>query len=373
MAKINTFKKLDIPSQLMNTIFILLLILTIAPYVGGIDIGIAKIPTFPKEISWHLRWLSPLLLLAFCLMFCPAWKAEGNEDENRASTSDQPTRIHPGSKYILQSTPEIILNEIQKSGYNIDGINIVRGFNINDLIKRLTILNPAIEAGRLSECVRLAREVAFTSKYADPREDEKLVSIADIGIHQLKGWESYLIEFLEELGISKLRDLNALDVGIGNARASYPFLKEFHSLIGVDVSKKALEYAQGELPRASLLVSSAEDLKEVESFSIDLYVSLRTYQSTLFDIKQAIHEAYRVLARGGGIVISIPVMYLVKRDDGSVKGVVKGLIPSGSKEPSLEYAHEIAVRICWYLELLGFHDFQICEDSPFEIFIGARK
>ena len=120
-------------------------------------------------------------------------------------------------------------------------------------------------------------------------------------------WHIYLRSFLSNIGVVDISNINVLDVGIGNSYASQILLKECANLIGVDISQRALNYAQDKLKSSTLKVGSAENLKDIESFSIDLYISLRTYQSTLFDIKESLHEAYRVLAKGGGIVISIPI------------------------------------------------------------------
>lgn len=114
-------------------------------------------------------------------------------------------------------------------------------------------------------------------------------------------------------------------------------------------------------------------MKDIESFSVDLYISLRTYQSTLFDVKESLHEAYRVLAKGGGIVISIPAMYLKKDNNGKIISVLKGLIPQGSSVPIFEYAMQVSEKIEGYLKILGFRDVIIGSESPFEIYIGARK
>ena len=121
------------------------------------------------------------------------------------------------------------------------------------------------------------------------------------------------------------------------------------------------------------MIGSAEDLTSIKSLSIDLYISLRTYQSTLLDIKESLHEAYRVLAEGGGIVISIPVMFLKKDEAGHILKALKGLIPQGSSAPSLEYAMQVSEKISNYMQILGFNSVEIDTVSPFEIYIGARK
>lgn len=218
-----------------------------------------------------------------------------------------------------------------------------------------------------------ARETAFTSKYAAPKEDEKLVSITELKVQGIQEWHIYLEQFLSRLGVPDIKNIDVLDVGIGNAYASQVFLGSCASLTGVDISHEAITYAKNKLPNAVFKIGGAEDLKEIESFSMDLYISLRTYQSTLFDIKESLHEAYRVLAKGGGLVVSIPNMFLKKNDSGKIIGVLYGLIPPGSTAPSVEFAMQISEKIQEYMNLLGFKDVELYKESPFEIFIGARK
>jgi ubiquinone/menaquinone biosynthesis C-methylase UbiE len=115
-------------------------------------------------------------------------------------------------------------------------------------------------------------------------------------------------------------------------------------------------------------VCPAEDLIQIPNKSVDLYISLRTYQSTLFDRRSALHEAYRVLRNGGIILLSVPIMFL--RQEGKV---LAGLIPPDSSEPNMEYARQFVARIQAYLTILNFQEVKTDERSPFEIFISARR
>ena len=82
----------------------------------------------------------------------------------------------------------------------------------------------------------------------------------------------------------------------------------------------------------------------------------------------ALHEAYRVLRLEGLVIISIPIMYL--KGDGEV---LKGLIPSGSTEPKMEYAESMVTRIEKLLNTLNFKKVGVDRRSPFEVYIHARR
>jgi ubiquinone/menaquinone biosynthesis C-methylase UbiE len=371
MEKINLKNKFEIPDSVLGSLFLIIVVLSFSPYIGGVDLGFLKIPSFQPAILVLLKVAGPILIVLFMSLFIPLFKKE-TAKQNQSGFIEK-TEMHTQSKYVLQSTPDIVIDILNKNNINTNGLKICAGFNINDLYKRVYILNPTLNVQKTNSIINNARETAFTKKYAAPQEDEKLLPDLILKELGLKKWDCYLNEFVKLIGVDNIENLTVLDVGIGNAYASHIFLKKCSNLFGVDVSNKALDYAKDKLPNAHLCKGSAENLTMIQSFSIDLYISLRTYQSTLFDMKQSLHEAYRVLAQGGRIIISIPSMFLIKDIDNNIVRYTKGLIAPYSKTPSMEYAIEIANRIKFYLELLGFYEISIYNDSPYEIYIGGIK
>ncbi len=371
MEKSNLKNKFDIPDPVLGSLFLIIVVLFFSPYIGGVDFGFLKIPSFQPTILVFLKVAGPILIVLFIFLFIPLLKIK-TTTQNQTSFIEK-TEMHTQSKYVLQSTPDIVIDVLNKNNINTNGLKIYAGFNINDLYKRAYILNPNLSVEKTNSIINTARETAFTKKYAAPKEDEKLLPDSKLKDLGLKEWDFYLNEFIKLNEVDNIENLTVLDVGIGNAFASHIFLKKCSNLFGVDISKRALDYAKDKLPNAHLCKGSAENLTMIKSFSIDLYISLRSYQSTLFDIKQSLHEAYRVLAQGGRIIISIPSMFLIKDVDNNIVGYTKGLIAPYSKTPSMEYALEIANRIKFYLELLGFYEISIYKDSPYEIYIGGRK
>jgi SAM-dependent methyltransferase len=361
--KTSTLAKIGLPTEFGALLLTLALILTISPYLGGADFGILKIPTFSQQTTDLLRRLGPVLLVTFALAFVPFWKSR------TGPSSAAPRAVDNNSKYRLQSIVEIVKGEAATHGIQIDGLNIGDRFHINDLERVCSrAWFPEKSATEVSHVLQAARAKAFSSKYAEPREDEKLVLPSKIAVNGLKPWETYFLDFLSDLGVDELNQLAILDVGIGNGHAEEPFLKQIHSFKAVDVSDEALDYARKKYPQMECFVAPAENLKQIPNGSVDLYVSLRTYQSRLFDRRASLHEAYRVLRKGGIIVLSLPIMFL--RADGTV---LTGLIPPGSTVPDMGYARQLAVRIQEYLAILNFQNVKIDERSPFEIFLSARR
>ncbi|GAA4890363.1 class I SAM-dependent methyltransferase [Ferrimonas pelagia] len=373
---VNLIEKFKVPAQLVTTLTLIIIAVSVSPFFAGVEIGKHTIPAIIKTDSWFIKILSlsiiPIWLYTFFYPHFDKNSKKGQSPNHQKSNSS----VSPNSKYAMQSTRNIVLNEVERCGLNIERLDVKHGFESSDLVKRLHILNPGEHEEKIEEIVLVAMETAFTSKYLEMKEDEKLVNpkLLNITSHdQAKCWDFYFSRCLANIGISDISNLNVLDVGVGNAEASKAIWKNVRSLIGVDVSEKSLARAKSNLPNIETCKSSANNLNKIESSTIDLYVSLRTYQSSLFDIKPALHEAYRVLTRGGVIVITIPVLFLKKDGNGEIKGTLRGLIESGSNEPTLEYAYKVVNNIMWKMDVLNYRKITKHEDSPYEIIITAEK
>lgn len=362
--KKSTLQVIGIPKEFGLLLLTLTLILAISPYLGGADLGIFKVPVFSPSTTWILYFLGPILFVVAVLLFKPFWK------QNSTSSASLSRSVDSDSKYCLQNIADIVKVEAANRGIQIDGLHIGDRLHINDLERICTKARfPEKSAEDVKKVLQDARATAFSRKYAEPREDEKLVDVSKIQIEGIKAWDVYFTDLLKDLGVKEFNQLDILDVGIGNGHAEEPFLSQLHFFKAVDISDEALKYADKKYSQMTRFVCPAEDLNKIRNNSVDLYLSLRTYQSTLFNRRTALHEAYRVLRNGGIIVLSIPIM-LPPLQNGQV---LAGLIPPGSTEPSMEYARHIAERIKEYLTILNFSDVKMDGRSPFEIFLSARR
>jgi len=283
----------------------------------------------------------------------------------------KPREVPSLSKYAKKKTPDRIKDEARNAGLNIDHVNFCDDLTINDLeIMCSKTYYPSWSREKVRSVLRQARSVAFTAKYATPNdEDEKTVDIKKLGISNIKPWSEYFENLLNNLDISDLNSVGILDVGLGNGYAYSSVFSKLHSFTGVDISEKALGYAQDKFPQLNAFVNDAEDLTDIQTSSIDLYISLRTYQSTLFDKRLAVHEAHRVLRSGGKVIISIPIMFL-----GTEGEAIDGLIPPGSTNaPDMDYANDMVSQVEHLLHVLNFTHVGTNRDSPFEIFVYGTR
>jgi len=276
--------------------------------------------------------------------------------------------VETTSKY-HQSIPQIVQNELSQKNINIENIIFEDELTINDLeLFCRNVYAPRVGHSQIHDYIKDARATAYTIKYADPKEDEKTIDIKEIKLPDLKQWHVYLSDLLLDRKIDDLNALDILDVGIGNGHAYQNFFKNIR-FSAVDISDKALDYAKKIFANGvNFYNNAAEELHNIKTRTIDLYLSLRTFQSTLLDKRMALHEAYRVLKPGGIVLISIPIMFVKSNGE-----VLQGLIPPGSEEPTMEYAEIVVKRIEHLMKTLNFKDVRVDKRSPFEIFLLAER
>lgn len=274
------------------------------------------------------------------------------------------------SKYLRYSTSDIVLKDLKEMGLNLEYIEISQGFSVYDLVRvcKNNYSNTFSEKD-IEQCVFNARAHAFTVKYSEPVEDEKLQKPEEIKFPDLKKWSFYFKSMLLENLIS-IDHSKILDVGAGHSQANIDLYRNIEILNLVDISEKALAHAKASLPQANIYIENAENIASIKKDSIDIYLSFRTYQSTLFDTRAALHEAYRVLVHKGIFIISIPVMF--PKSDGTV---AQGLLKPGKDEeqPSMEYANFITESIASKARTLNFRNVRIDRRSPFEFYIIGER
>ena len=163
-------------------------------------------------------------------------------------------------------------------------------------------------------------------------------------------WKQDLISILKRMGVDPLENFRVINVGVGNGIEGEGVLDRLSSLTLVDIAPRSLEAARSRLPRANAFVAAAERLKPIREFSQDVYLSLRTYQSSYFDIVRAIREGDRVLRPGGAFVISVANAFV-----GEEGAVLPGLVIPHTGI-ICDRPFEVAEKIRRHLTLLRFDD-----------------
>ncbi|MCB1942977.1 MAG: TIR domain-containing protein [Candidatus Accumulibacter sp.] len=269
-------------------------------------------------------------------------------------------RLSQGSLYVRKSVREIMAEALRGAGIDLSGVPVVLGATIRMLVRRCQIQYPACDPAELARQIGKARATAYEEKYArrSRKEDERYRAFDE--------WESELHALLRHVGIGVIERCRAVNVGIGNGLESPFFYKDFQQLVGVDLSSRALTAAARSIPGLVTCCAEAETLDGVDSGAFDLYLSLRTYQSTLFDIGDALFEVCRVLKVGGRAVISIPYVYV---DQGQA---LNGLLRPGGHDLDPDLPYEIADQVRRGLQNLGFEQLGI-RTGLFEIYVYGQK
>ena len=78
MDRMNIYERLGIPDSLKVTLSVFCIALLLAPYLGGADFGLFKIPKFPNHIVSVLRWLGPVAFLIAVALFVPVIPTPGS-------------------------------------------------------------------------------------------------------------------------------------------------------------------------------------------------------------------------------------------------------------------------------------------------------
>lgn len=271
------------------------------------------------------------------------------------------SELSPHSCYSQYSVKAHIANGIQgRFGLSIDQIDLTRNWTLSELE------DICVQKGGERLAVRKALEElrgeAFSRKYSNYSYANDLRGLAPF-------WHNEILDILHRHCIN-LDGITILDVGAGNG-AEIPFLfSDAKRIIAVDVSEALLCEAKSADKRIEYVCNAAENMHNVANDSIELYVSLRTFQSSLFDVSAALNEARRVLKAKGKILVSIADGFL-DCENGQMK-IVRGLLMPGSHTAVDKNAGtEIAEGVASKMVKVGFRNVTT-ERSDTDIYILAE-
>jgi SAM-dependent methyltransferase len=268
--------------------------------------------------------------------------------------------LPPNSIYVQKRTRDLVLANFPGDICDLDNYWTTPELSFSALVKRAKIFLPNKMHVRFRDALTSARSAAYDDKYA------KMTEAADERSLDLNAWESELYQILRGLGMENSKRLSVLNVGIGNGREWTEFYSSAKKIVGVDVSSAALESAATRHKELRTINADAADLSSVSSEGFDIYLSLRTYQSTLFDIDQSVFEAARVLRPGGIFVASLSDAHRVGNS------VVRGILLSGSNQVDRNQPYALAEKVRRSLTSLGFNSIGL-RTGHFEVYVYGRR
>ena len=281
--------------------------------------------------------------------------------------SDEDPEVEPDSLYSRKKIPDLMAEYLSRE-YDIDisAVDFDLELTITDLERLCEIAHPDLSTATIRDALREARSSAYEEKYGNRSTDED----ERFAVMGFENWQREFRDVLTDAGITRMRGDDVLVVGVGSGHEIDAFYSGTDSITGVDLSAKMLDQARDRHPELTTYQRNAEDLDCLDAGSRDIYVSLRTYQSTLLDSKAAMFEAGRVLRPGGTIVLSVPYIFYNQERDEVVQGLLRS--PESDKlDPNLPY--EVADEIRRALERFMFENVKV-RTGDVEIYVyGERR
>lgn len=179
-------------------------------------------------------------------------------------------------------------------------------------------------------------------------------------------WKENFVSVYNKVITSPIDNRKVLDVGVGSGNEAIALFSSCKNITFVDIAKNGLKKIKEQIPNSSVVLSRAENLSFLSNNSYDLYVSLRTYNSSFFDIKQAISEAHRVLKHDAIIIISIANGFLCPEQ----KCIIPGLLIPGTEFVDIYRGFNMIKDLSVEFLKEGFESIQIFPTNA-EIYISA--
>jgi pyrimidine deaminase RibD-like protein/SAM-dependent methyltransferase len=263
------------------------------------------------------------------------------------------------SLYVSTQICDIVLQELQREGVGIHELPYEWDVSITDLIqfcRSYSSLKPA----ELTETLYMVRGRAYDKKYAtyDYSNDAR-------GCRP--EWKDDFRSVLSRLELDDFDDRHIINVGIGNGLEGLGLFDKASDLTLIDIGRLSLDAAKKLLPNATAFTASAERLEPIHDSSQDVYVSLRTYQSSYLDVIASVREAHRVLRAGGLFVASVANAFVV--EDGAI---VSGLVIPHTTTVDRDRPFAVAEKIRRHLTIMKFADVGVFSGYT-EIYVFGRR
>lgn len=136
------------------------------------------------------------------------------------------------------------------------------------------------------------------------------------------GWKEKFISIYKKSSVNPMSNNNILNVGVGNGHEAMTLFSRCEYVTFVDIAQVGLQKIKEKKPLSKIVVANADNLTSIPDNMYDLYVSLRTFNSSFFDIKKAISEAHRVLKPNAIIIVSVANGFLCSNKHCIIPGLI---------------------------------------------------
>lgn len=264
------------------------------------------------------------------------------------------------SVYVTKRISDYVADYLRHVGIKVEELPDQWGISADDLERHCEASWGKEEKPNFEDVLRDARGEAYDKKYADYSYDKDARGLNVF-------WQQEIRMLFQSLREVNYRQGRMINVGIGNGLEANELFDEVEDLTIVDIAPASLAKAQERLPRATAICAAAENLRGIQSNSYDIYVSLRTYQSTYFGISRAVREACRVVKPDGLLLISVSNGFIGKGD-----AFIPGLVIPGTNVVDRNQPFEVADQIRRTLIKLPFDEVGVRTGFA-EIYVYGRR
>ncbi len=219
----------------------------------------------------------------------------------------------------------------------------------------------SIDFSKAVNIVHSAVSNAFDDKYSTYDYNNDVRSINT-------DWKKRFVAYYNSLSEIPIEKKHVLNIGVGSGIEASELFQNCTNITFIDIAPSGLNKVQEQIPHATTLISSADNLSELPDNSYDLYISLRTYNSSFFDVKEAIAEAYRILRSNALIIVSVANGFL-NPDNNTI---IPGLIIPGTELVDIYRSFDTIRLIKDNFIKVGFKNTKIFPTNT-EIFLSAYK
>ena len=218
-----------------------------------------------------------------------------NTNDRCYSNCDQ--SINRSPYYSENRISNLVIEQLKRKGFVVSKDDL----NANKSKPELALLicnRYGIDSEDAINAVHSALAEAFNIKYGayDYSDDTRSLDLA---------WKDRFMSFYTRTAERPLHTNYILSVGVGSGNEAIALFSDCTHITFVDIAKEGLEKIKRHIPLSNIIVGSADDLSPIPDNSYDLYVSLRTFNSSFFNIAEAVSEARRVLRPHAIIIASV--------------------------------------------------------------------
>ena len=277
--------------------------------------------------------------------------------KNYNSFSNSLQSIKNNIYYSEKRISEFVKDQLSKYGLDISKEEISNNKTKDKLIT-LLIDKYNFSIKDANYIVNTSLSNAFNKKYSlyDYKNDVRSINDA---------WSDNFYKACKALSCDLFNE-NIIDIGVGSGNEASVLFKDCKCITFVDIAPDGLKKVKNIIPQSKIIVSSAENLEMINNNEYDIYISLRTFNSSFFNIEKALNEAKRILKTNSRIMISIANGFL-----SSNSSIITGLIIPGTEFVDIYKGLDSVKYLSHIMYRLGFEEFKLLTTSE-ELYLLAK-